>query len=165
MMGTFGAGNEADAMAPSRFAWQHLDPVGRVLLWGELADWVAQLRDRYQLGSRVPPCWWCHDPVVEELTALMAAHTAAYHVAPELRDVPREDLAAWHTQWLWPTVERLTRISDFSGCQPHACGYIHRPQPVLPGLDALTDGSADAAQTHFGPTSTSGQRAAGPFPP
>ncbi|MBF6062005.1 hypothetical protein IU500_19350 [Nocardia terpenica] len=124
-----------------RYDWRDLDHAETALLWDELADWVAWLRHRYQLGSRVPGCWWRHEAVVEELTALMAAHAAAYTCPAHQRELPREDMTAWHTQWLWPTLERLTRISDFSSCRPTECGYRRNRQPELDGL-------ADIIATH-----------------
>ncbi|MBF6331468.1 hypothetical protein [Nocardia transvalensis] len=124
-----------------RYFWRGLGHADKALLWEELADWVEWLRQRYQLGSRIPACWWRHEAVVEELTALMAAHAVAYTCPADRRDLPREDMTAWHTQWLWPTVERLTRISDFSGCRPADCGYRRNRQPTLDGL-------ADLIATH-----------------
>ncbi|WP_280405114.1 hypothetical protein [Nocardia brasiliensis] len=119
---------------PCRYSWRHLDPAAAAELWRELIDWVGWLRATYQLGSRVPGCWFQHDCVREELTALMAAHTAAYWCNDETAELPSEDQAAWHNQWLWPTVERLTKVSDFSGCQPKSCRYTLQPQPTLDGL-------------------------------
>ncbi|QBS44912.1 hypothetical protein [Nocardia sp. CS682] len=119
---------------PCRYSWRHLARDEAAALWHELIDWVDWLRATYQLGSRIPGCWFQHDGVREELTALMAAHTAAYWCDTETADLPREDMTAWHTQWLWPTVERLTKISDFSGCQPRRCRYTPQPQPTLPSI-------------------------------
>ncbi|MBF6461720.1 hypothetical protein IU433_22155 [Nocardia puris] len=122
-------------LEPCRYSWRDLGQAQAAELWAELIEWVQWLRCRYQLGSRVPGCWYRHEVVVEELTALMAAHTAAYWCAPDAVDLPREDMTAWHTQWLWPTIERLTRISDFSACRPHHCRYQAHPQPVHAGVD------------------------------
>ncbi|MGX1778377.1 hypothetical protein ACWIGW_40160 [Nocardia brasiliensis] len=119
---------------PCRYSWRHLASEEAAALWRELIDWVDWLRNTYQLGSRVPGCWFQHDCVREELTALMAAHTAAYWGNDESVDLPGEDQVAWHTQWLWPTVERLTKVSDFSGCQPKSCRYTLQPQPTFDGL-------------------------------
>ncbi|NNH73832.1 hypothetical protein HLB23_28935 [Nocardia uniformis] len=126
-------------LEPCRYRWRDLDQHDAALLWTELIEWAQWLRRRYQLGSRVPACWYRHEPVVEELTALMAAHTAAYWCDPDTVDLPREDMTAWHTQWLWPTIERLTRISDFSGCRPHHCRYHAHPQPVHAGVQDYLD--------------------------
>ncbi|RJO67950.1 hypothetical protein D5S18_34175 [Nocardia panacis] len=143
------AAEETETVA-SRYAWRELSLSDAVALWKELAEWADWLRHRYQLGSRVPPCWWQHEVVVEELTALMAAHTAAYSVPAEQRDLAREDMAAWHTQWLWPTIERLTRISDFSACRPTGCRYQRHRQTTLDGL-----------RDHIDRIATRGDRATG----
>ncbi|MFF3569240.1 hypothetical protein ACFYXQ_15830 [Nocardia jiangxiensis] len=127
----------AEGPVPCRYAWAELDAAGKAKLWEELEGWVGWLRHRYQLGSRIPPCWWRHEPVIEELTALMAAHTAAYTCPPDEAQTPREDLTAWHTQWLWPSIERLTRISDFTSCRPRDCGYRRHKQSTLDGLSDL----------------------------
>ncbi|MFG1795791.1 hypothetical protein [Nocardia sp. NPDC049149] len=133
-----GSSTEAKPAAPQyypgRYSWRHLDRSDAAALWEELIDWVDWLRETYQLGSRVPGCWFQHDGVREELTALMAAHTAAYWRDTDTAELPREDMTAWHSQWLWPTIERLTKISDFSGCQPESCRYIRRPQPTNAGI-------------------------------
>ncbi|WP_216895615.1 hypothetical protein [Nocardia alni] len=129
--------DSVDLPVPCRYSWPDLDFAGKAALWQDLADWVDWLRQRYQLGSRIPACWWRHEAVVEELTALMAAHIAAYTCPPAQAELAREDLTAWHTQWFWPTVERLTRISDFTGCRPTECGYRRTKQPTLDGLADL----------------------------
>ncbi|NUS45389.1 MAG: hypothetical protein HOQ24_17075 [Mycobacteriaceae bacterium] len=118
-----------------RYSWADLDIDAAEQLWRDLGDWVDWLRHRYQLGSRVPACWYRHGTAVETLTALMAAHHAAYLPGPDRHDTAREDLIAWHQQWLWPTVDQLTRVSDFSGCGPGRCGYRTQPQLTHPGFD------------------------------
>jgi len=139
---------DAIVLVPCRYAWRELDDADTARLWAELAQWVLWLRHRYQLGSRIPACWWRHEAVVEELTALMAAHTAAYTCPPEQVELSREDMTAWHTQWFWPVLERLTRISDFSGCRPTECGYRRSKQPTLEGLsDLIATHRARANQT------------------
>ncbi|KAA8877334.1 hypothetical protein F3087_45000 [Nocardia colli] len=134
---------------PCRYSWRHLDRGEAAALWQELLDWVDWLRNTYQLGSRIPSCWFRHDSVREELTALMGAHAAAYYCERESTELPREDMTAWHTQWLWPTVERLTKISDFSACQPHHCRYTRQPQPTHDGLaEYVTDHLDHHYDTH-----------------
>lgn len=137
-------------LAPSRYCWRAIDQRDAARLWAELLEWVAWLRHRYQLGSRVPACWYRHDAVVEELTALMAAHTAAFWCEPDSAELPREDMAAWHTQWLWPAIERLTRISDFSVCRPHHCRYENHPQPVHAGVEDFVAAAIDTQSPKLG---------------
>ncbi|MVU80833.1 hypothetical protein GPX89_26715 [Nocardia sp. ET3-3] len=139
------ADGSSSRLWPCRYSWRDLDQQGAAQLWTELIDWVDWLRHRYQLGSRVPACWYRHDSVVEELTALMAAHSAAYRCDRDAIDLPREDLTAWHTQWLWPVMERLTRNSDFSACRPHHCRSQNHPQPVHADLEGFV---AEDIATH-----------------
>ncbi|WP_405132964.1 hypothetical protein [Nocardia sp. NBC_01388] len=137
-------------LQPCRYCWREIDQRDAARLWAELLDWVDWLRHRYQLGSRVPACWYRHEVVVEELTALMAAHTAAYWCGPDSIELAREDMTAWHTQWLWPAIERLTRISDFSACRPHHCRYQNHPQPLHAGVEEYLAAEID---THAPPLS------------
>ena len=58
--------------------WQALDALGAAQTWTALAVFVIFLVTRYDLGDVVPRCWWTHGALVEELTALWAAWTAAY---------------------------------------------------------------------------------------
>lgn len=136
-------------LQPCRYCWREIDRHEAARLWEELLDWVNWLRHRYQLGSRIPACWYRHEAIVEELTALMAAHTAAYWCGPDSIELPREDLTAWHTQWLWPVIERLTRISDFSACRPHHCRYENHPQPVHAGVEEYLTVEIAAHTTPF----------------
>lgn len=123
--------DQTAAPVPCRFAWRYLDAEEASQLWDELVDWVGWWRYRYQLESRVKACWFQHGAVVEELTALMVAHTAVYVTEAKARAQYREDLTAWHTHWMLPIVERLNRISDFSGCGPDGCKHEPKQQPTL----------------------------------
>jgi hypothetical protein len=60
------------------------EPVGTGLAattWTALGGWVAWLHERYPLGRRVPPCWWRHPAVVQELVALRAGWLTALDAA------------------------------------------------------------------------------------
>ncbi|CDJ99839.1 MULTISPECIES: hypothetical protein [unclassified Microbacterium] len=47
--------------------------------WQALRAWVEWFTVRYRISeSVVPPCWYQHGHLVEELSALHAAHTAAF---------------------------------------------------------------------------------------
>jgi hypothetical protein len=59
-------------------------------------QWVDWLVTRYQLGHVIPPCWWAHGPMVEELSALETAWRGAYgynSVAPDSGVIWHEHLA------------------------------------------------------------------------
>ncbi|OZC46671.1 hypothetical protein CH289_21790 [Rhodococcus sp. RS1C4] len=130
---------ETEELEPSRFTWRYLDTEQARQLWEELIDWTAWIRERYELEVKIPPCWYRHSPVVEELSALMVAWTDAYYRGDGYRD----DLTAWHTQWFWPVVHRIRTISDFETCTHSRCA--HRPvQPAtLDGLDEFIAADVD----------------------
>ncbi|WP_345802962.1 hypothetical protein AAIB33_07740 [Microbacterium sp. AZCO] len=47
--------------------------------WESLRAWVEWFAVRYRISeSIVPVCWWKHGDLVEELSALHAAHTVAF---------------------------------------------------------------------------------------
>lgn len=51
--------------------WWKLDTVERTETLGTLAVWVPELVRRYTLTDQiVPPCWYQHEPLVQELLAL-----------------------------------------------------------------------------------------------
>ena len=121
----------------SRFVWRHLDQAAAAELWDELADWVQWARERYDLGDRIPACWFRHPGVVEQLTALMSAHTAAYQQQYTVKGVPVRDwdlMSNWHRVDLWPVVERLSR--DLGECAAGgSCTYRPRPADIDPELN------------------------------
>jgi hypothetical protein len=132
-------GGEQEELVPSRFTWRYLDAEQARALWSELIDWTTWLRERYELGTKIPPCWYRHDPVVEELSALMAAWTDAYYRGDEYRD----DLTAWHTQWFRPLMARIRDISDFDSCTHDRCAHRPLPSATLAGIERFVD--ADVA--------------------
>jgi len=98
--------------------WTRLDKDRQVALWEELAEFVAWLTARYLSNLqvreyRLPPCWYRHPVVVEQLTALMVAHQGAYN---EAAAEPSPALVDWHERSLWPTLDRLRHLKVFSGC-------------------------------------------------
>ncbi|WP_322544553.1 DUF4913 domain-containing protein [Rhodococcoides fascians] len=133
-------GAEQDELVPSRFTWRYLDAEQARALWSELIDWTTWLRERYELGTKIPPCWYRHDPVVEELSALMAAWTDAYYRGDECRD----DLTAWHTQWFRPLMARIRDISDFDSCTHDRCAHRPLPPATLAGIEEFVDADVDA---------------------
>jgi len=54
--------------------WRTLEDAKAPEVWTELGEWVAWFVRRYRLPARkIPPCWYRHGALVEELSAL---HTA-----------------------------------------------------------------------------------------
>ena len=91
------------------------DPVQAAL--EAVAEWVDWLVDRYRLGHMVPPCWWAHGPMVEELSALYVAWNGAYRDS----EASAQDGVAWH-EHLGHSIKRLL------GWNVERCTYgKHRP--------------------------------------
>ncbi len=129
---------------PSRFCWDSLDRETAQQLWAELIDWVGWLRVRYELPTEIPGCWYRHSRMVEELTALMAAHRAAYDNANTADgDVNYwAGMAAWHSQYLRPF---LAIIGDLgvAGCNQQQCTAhprdVHTFRDILDWIDRDLD--------------------------
>jgi hypothetical protein len=102
--------------------WTTLTQTEAAEQWQLLCDWTDWLRDRYQLHEGIPACWYAHDAMVEELTALRAAWTGAF-LSPQAAP---GDPAIWH-DLLDRTRHRL-RIWDRNGC----VDGTHRPDLQLP---------------------------------
>lgn len=57
--------------------WRTLDDTAAHAEWVALRGFVEWFTTRYAIPpSVVPDCWWAHGALVEELSALHAAHTA-----------------------------------------------------------------------------------------
>lgn len=132
--------DDAAEEATNAWLWHRMDRVRAEQLWHELAEWVQWLRETYQFGQgQFPACWYRHAAVREELTALMAAHKAAYPDDAGA-DAYRSDMTAWHTHELWPMINRLKAIGGFSDCTNDACRHHTRTVVTVPGLDEfITD--------------------------
>ncbi|PSL08151.1 hypothetical protein CLV30_101118 [Haloactinopolyspora alba] len=67
------------AAIPRPVRWAELDPADEATELVTLATWVSWLGARYGLDSReLPPDWWRHGALVEELSALKGAWDVAY---------------------------------------------------------------------------------------
>lgn len=113
---------EVGPTVQGRWSWRGASPEAADSLWAELTPWVGWLVDRYGLGELVPPCWYRHGAIVEELTALYAAWNAAY-VEPDARGF---DPLYWH-DGLDRMLARL-REWDRQGCRDGA----HRDDSPAP---------------------------------
>ena len=81
MAGADAAARSGPAEAVGGFSvnWRQLDDNQARTEWIVLRAWVEWLTVRYHLPiSMVPNCWWQHAALVEELSALHAAHQAAF---------------------------------------------------------------------------------------
>jgi len=79
--------------------------------WTDLFDWVDGLTAGYSLSSDWPlkPCWPAHPGVVEELAGIWRAWIAAVLADAGAGVDGSSSMTAWHTQWLWPCLQRIER--------------------------------------------------------
>lgn len=103
---------------PRPVAWARLDAAKAAAAWTDLDVWVRWLVGRYSLDHRdVPPCWFAHGHLVEELSALRTAHRACFD-----RGGVAQGPAEWH-QTFAITRARLQHWASRTGCRPGE----HRP--------------------------------------
>lgn len=108
-----------------------LDVATARVKWAELRVWVDWLVTRYALDHKtVPPCWYLHGALVDELTALWGAWQLAYWPAGSPGDP-----ANW-MQMFSNTRIRLSEWAGRRGCRDDD----HRPDrtmthPVTPSWD------------------------------
>ena len=61
---------------PQPVCWPVIDGEAAYVAWSGLDTWVRWCARRYALDQRtIPPCWWRHGALVEELTALVQEMT------------------------------------------------------------------------------------------
>jgi hypothetical protein len=109
--------------------WSSLDREEAEEEWAQLTEFVDWLTDRYGIGETVPPCWFAHPPMLEELSALRAAWLGVY-----LNPTASADAGVgWHDN-----LEKvLLRIREWDRC---ACGGgTHRDDLPVPGDPDSTD--------------------------
>ena len=84
--------------------WRRLSPERAPAAWDALREWVEWFVIRYRIPeSTVPNCWWKHGHLVEELSALHAAHVVSF----DTRDTGLGPIT-WHER-LAAAMPRLTR--------------------------------------------------------
>ena len=107
--------------------WRTLSGREARAAWNDLRAWVEWFTIRYRVPeSTVPACWWKHGQLVEELSALHTAHTAAFD-ASDAGFGP----IGWHERLAIAT-PRLTRA--YSG----GCSDEHReiiPRSSIGNID------------------------------
>ncbi|WP_280490676.1 hypothetical protein [Nocardia farcinica] len=119
------------------WSWRHMPRQRALAAWLELAEWVEWWRNRYSM-SEIRGCWYRHPPVVEHLWSLMAAHRTAYKPGAKPEDY-RDDLIAWHTQWMWPCVRAIKDAEYLSGCTPAECRaqLDHHVPELMDGIEEV----------------------------
>lgn len=111
--------------------WKTLDAASTKALWNELGGFISWLNTRilHHISAGevdpVPGCWFQHPDAVEQLTALMVAHKAAY--LPTSTKASFE-LVNWFDRALWPTMRTIKSNGTFSGCMNGS----HRAKTVEP---------------------------------
>jgi hypothetical protein len=127
---------------PRPLVWRQMDARAAAAAWVELDDWVRWLARRYSLDHRdVPPCWFAHGHLVEELSALRTAHRASFDPAASAM-APVE----WH-QVLAAARTRLQLWSSRTGCRQGE----HRPDaPPSWAVDPPALSYANDFATHVG---------------
>lgn len=59
--------------------WRTLEDEDAPQVWTDLHSWVVWFTHRYNIASRkIPPCWFKHGALVEELSALHTAWLVSY---------------------------------------------------------------------------------------
>jgi hypothetical protein len=130
----------------ARWRWRTLPPgPARTALWHEISAFVTWYNTRYGHAAQSTAIWACwpqHPVAVEELTALMVAHTAAY-----AGEDPTDAVIAWHDRWLWPAIERLhSRPGGFKGCTASTHDLRHTVDvPAITPQDLTAAIETDAA--------------------
>ena len=141
---------------PGPMNWRYLDAIEAAALWDELVDWVEWLRYRYGLPhSKLPGCWPHHPAAVEELTALMAGHTASYQLltTPKGQVVRYHDqMIVWHRLELWSCLDRIRANAAVGDCTPDQCNA--RPRPLKPLTSAIGEVIAEDLRTRQVPADT-----------
>lgn len=115
----FDRGNRSGNSAPlgvHTIDWRHLRDDQAREAWEGLRGWVEWFIVRYQVSrSVVPACWYRHDALVEELSALYVAHAVSF----DPKDTGLGPIN-WH--------ERLTlAMSRLSKAYSGGCSNGHTP--------------------------------------
>ncbi|CUU60764.1 hypothetical protein Ga0074812_14710 [Parafrankia irregularis] len=109
----------ADARPP--FCWEELEAEELRETWHELGAWVRWLCERFRIDD-IPPCWYLHGDLVEELTGLWLAWLGAYHAGAR-----SEDPVRW-LDWLARARARFARRSprcQINAHKEHGSPLVH----------------------------------------
>jgi hypothetical protein len=91
--------------------WKGLDHGSAIRAQCTLDEWVRWLAVRYTLAPRtIPPCWYRHGILVEELSALRTGWLAAFEPS-----APGSMALDWHAMF-WATRQRLQETISRVGC-------------------------------------------------
>lgn len=128
------------ARTPRPIDWTRLPAEDAAQTWLDLDDWVRWLTRTYVLDHRdIPPCWYRHGDLVEELTALWTAHRAAYEPTG-----PATGPADWHHTFA-ACRTRLQAWAARTGCRH---GQHRDPVPPIWAGEPATPDYTDAFLAH-----------------
>lgn len=97
--------------------WPELNETQRRTLLTQLAEFVEWLHHTYLAEIAryaLPPCWWRHSDIREQLTALMISHRAVY---TKKAKAVSGDLVDWHERALWPVLDRIQHNRTLDNCR------------------------------------------------
>ena len=103
--------------------------------WRDLYTWVSWLRTAYLLERTIPPCWFRHVGMAQELGALWCAWIEVY----EAEKATPVGACAWHTQWFEPAMQRF----DSPLRHNQACTVTEHQRHVDQVAPATNDGFAE----------------------
>ena len=126
---------------PQPIRWPSLNSDAAHDAWHDLDAWTRWCVTRYGLDHRtIPPCWYRHGALVEELSALASGWQAAHCTT-----APASGPLEWHSHF---TAAR-TRLTDWvarCGCRPDQHRDQHLPTWVAePDADFLAHVHHDLA--------------------
>lgn len=101
----------------------------------QLYDWIGWYNETYPGVEEhvIPPCWFRHSAVVQELVAVFVAWQAAYCGLEDPDDAP----AYWHERILHPAIARLSR--DKAAGWGNCLGAHREPHPPKRAVPDGTD--------------------------
>lgn len=108
----------SDDLPPAAFRWDLLHDGELVDRWHAVDLFVAWLVQRYRLHRHVPPCWYLHGALVEELSALWVGWRGVMEVAD------RADA------WLWWHDHLARLVGRCSDLWPTGCTIDHHVDPA-----------------------------------
>lgn len=110
---------------PTAVCWRYLSGEQAAQHWAELVPWVRWFLDRYRIkADTVPPCWYRHGSMIEELSALHTAWLVAYS-----SKAPGAAPLDWHSS-LHYAIQRLQAWTQEQGsCRSVGKHEDHRPHP------------------------------------
>lgn len=139
------ADRDGQMLGVSIVNWRDLKDADAPAVWRDLHKWVEWFLTRYEIpDQKIPPCWWQHPALVEELSAL---HTA-WLVSFDQTDGGYGPIG-WH--------ERLTVTMQRVGAWYNgqcANGHESRPNARRGGATVGAGWPAWVTSSHAHPTDT-----------